>query len=103
MIMSIPVLMTLQYILENYASKTPGRKPVPPVTAIPTTKENPEEPLQIGLKSAENTDSLHTTNQSDFARVITMSVTAGGGKKGASKAEIAHFAYAGWWKSCFFV
>ena len=95
MIMSIPVLMFLQYILEEYASKTPGRKPVSHADAILIAKNCPGKILQTGLVVAENNMSHHTASQSDFARVIKLSVGVGNGKKFASKAEVAHFAYAG--------
>ena len=95
MIMSIPVLMFLRYILEEYASKTPGRKPVSHADAILIAKNSPGKISQTGLIVAENTTSHHTTSQSDFAKVIKLSVGVGNGKKFASKAEVAHFAYAG--------
>ena len=95
MIMSIPVLMFLQYILEEYASKTPGCKPVSHADAILITKNSPGKNSLTVLNIAEGTSAHHTASQSDFAKVIKLSVGVGNGKKIASKAEVAHFAYAG--------
>jgi hypothetical protein len=85
MIMSIPILMVLQYILEEYASKTPGlaSKPI----------EN--KAAHSGF-SAEESANLEI-HQSDFAKVIRRTVSLGNGEKNSSRSEIAHYAYAGKW------
>jgi hypothetical protein len=96
MIMSIPVLMVLQIILEEYASKTPGKRIYTHANAVLHAKEIPEKPIEESLKSAENSPIHRTASHSDFARIIKMSVSGGGEKKKTgSKGEVAHFAYAG--------
>jgi hypothetical protein len=96
MIMSIPVLMVLQYFLEEFASKTPGKRAYPHVNAVLHAKENHEKPIEKSLQSIESTVIHRTASQSDFARIIKMSVSAGSSnKKAATKGEVAHFAYAG--------
>ena len=85
--------MVLQYILEEYASKTPGKRAY---IHVNDAKGIPEKPMEKCLKSAENSPTHCTASQSDFARIIKMSVSAGGEKKKAApKGEVAHFAYAG--------
>lgn len=98
MIMSIPVLMVLQIILEEYASKTPGKRVYTHANAVLHAKEIPEKPIEKSLKSSENSPIHRTASHSDFARIIKMSVSGSGGgekKKAGSKGEVAHFAYAG--------
>jgi hypothetical protein len=105
MIMSIPVLMVLQIILEEYASKTPGKRVYTHANAVLHAKEIPEKPIEKSLQSVENSPIHRTASHSDFARIIKMSVSGSGGdekKKVGSKGEVAHFAYAGelmvsWW------
>ena len=84
MIMSIPVLMFLQYILEEYASKTPG-------LASKTIENNTAHPT---LHAEEDSTNLQL-HQSDFAKVIRRTVSLGNGEKNSSRSEMAHYAYAG--------
>ena len=77
--------MVLQYILEEYASKTPG--------LASKTIEN--KAAHSGL-SAEESANLEI-HQSDFAKVIRRTVSLGNGEKNSSRSEMAHYAYAGKW------
>ena len=85
MIMSIPVLMFLQYILEEYASKTPG---------LAKIIENKTGNLTLPAEEDSTNLQLH---QSDFAKVIRRTVSLGNGEKNTSRSEMAHYAYAGKW------
>ena len=85
MILSIPVLVFLSVVLEEFASKTPGL-----IYNRASKNESRKEKGNI----EEETAKLRI-HQSDFARVIRKTVEERDGQKSSSKSDTAHYAYAG--------
>lgn len=85
MLLSIPVLVFLSVVLEEFASKTPGL--LPKVSKSESRKER---------GSIEEETAKLQIHQSDFARVIRKSVEEKDGERNSSsKSDTAHYAYAG--------
>lgn len=86
MLLSIPVLVFLSIVLEEFASKTPGLLP---------TKASKSESRKERGSIDEETAKLQI-HQSDFARVIRKTVEEKDGERiNSSKSDTAHYAYAG--------
>ena len=85
MLLSIPVLVFLSIVLEEFASKTPGL--LPKASKSDSRKER---------GSIEEETAKLQIQQSDFARVIRKSVEEKDGERNSSsKSDTAHYAYAG--------
>ena len=83
--MSIPILVFLSTILEEFASKTPG---------LLSTKSSKSESRKEKGSIEEETLKLQI-HQSDFARVIRKTVDESDGEKPSCRSDLAHYAYAG--------
>ena len=99
MIMTIPILFLIQFVLDNYACKTP-RMAI--ADANKSTKTDTNENLQmqeqvLGNQAAHISDIASEIEQcqSDFARIIRRSSGSDDSSGVSSSIEVAHFAYAG--------
>ena len=99
MIMTIPILFLIQFVLDNYACKTP-RMAIADANRSTKTDTNEEQQMQ---EQVQENQAAHISDiaseieqcQSDFARIIRRSSASDDSSGASSSIEIAHFAYAG--------
>jgi hypothetical protein len=94
MIMTIPLLVLIQFILVNYASQKPG--------IIIVNKKSTEKDDVIEEEQGQRTRKFTVKNspeieqcRSDFAKIIKRTSGTDPSAGIASAVEVAHFAYAG--------